>query len=51
MFGVLRMLGMDNVGKGDEAETTHICRVQGTVIRSGVIARGFWSMKSIVFMQ
>ena len=54
MFGMLSMLSMlsvDDIGKGDEAETVDVGVVQCSVVRSAIITSGLGAMGDIVFME
>lgn len=51
MFSVLSMLSVNDVCKGDEAETTDVGVVECSVVRGAVITNGFGAMEAIIFMK
>lgn len=48
---MLGMFSVDHVGKGDEAETANIGRIECPVVRGVVIANGVESVGGVIFMQ
>lgn len=45
------VLSMDNVSEGNEAETANIGVVECSIIRGGVVANDFRSVKAIVLIK